>query len=412
MKANETLLYALGEVDAKWIPAGADDGRRTTSFRRGAAIGGGICAALLIGFFLFRFPFFGSKNSGGGEDMQKYENLPKITAQIANGAMGFEGLMEYSADELENGNPWREIPADTSVLPVYENLLYTDRWEEGPNWYGTESEMMRAAEEAAAALGMEILSSETEMSSYVKDGVSEETAWLVIAVCGSENGSATVRVFRHGTVTVDLTAPVPLSASDPESRILEAAELFGDFLGYEKAAAAVSRDYGYDSEEGVAYANEDNKAYADAADPVRKLLNYSVECARFRLETGEDGTCSVYTVSKGPGMSGIRYVGDYPIISEAEAREMLLRGEYLTTVPADLLQDGRIAEDRVDRAELIYRLSGREEYVEPYYRFCVRLKDGFPAASEAGLSDWGVFYVPAVRAEYLAEIPVWDGSFN
>ena len=122
MKANETLLYALGEVDAKWIPALTDDGRRTTSFRRGAAIGGGICAALLIGFFLFRFPFFGSKNSGGGEDMQKYENLPKITAQIANGAMGFEGLMEYSADELENGNPWREIPADTSVLPVYETF--------------------------------------------------------------------------------------------------------------------------------------------------------------------------------------------------------------------------------------------------------------------------------------------------
>ncbi len=411
MKANETLLYALGEVDAQWIPARPEEVRRSP-FRRRAAIGGGICAALLIGFFLFRFPFFGSENSGG-EDMEKYENLPKITAQIANGAMGFEGLLEYSADELENGNPWREIPADTSVLPVYENLLYTDRWEEGPDWYGTEEEMMQAAEEAAAALGMKILSSETETSSYTRDGVSQEIAYLVKAVCGSESGSsATVRVFRHGTVTADLTAPVPLSASDPESRILEAAGIFGDFLGYEEAAAAVSRDYGYDSEEGIVYANEDSKVYADAADPIRKLLNYSVECARLRLETGEDGTCSVYTVSKGPGMSGIRYVGDYPVISEAEAQEMLLRGEYLTTVPADLLQGGRITEDRVDRAELIYRLSGREEYVEPYYRFCVRLKDGFPAASEAGLSDWGVFYVPAVRTEYLAEIPVWDGSFN
>lgn len=409
MKANEKLLSAIGEADEKWVPD-------MTAEKKGIpytkwAVGGGICAALLIGFFLFGSPFFGG-GKNGGDNTKKYENLPKITAGIAPGGMGFEGLLEYSADELENGNPWREIPADTAALPVYENLLYTEKWEEGPDWYKTEADMMLAAEEAAASLGMDIVSAEAEAYRNGKDGTEENAVDLVTAVCRNESGSATVRVYRQGTTAADMDEPLPLSAADPESRVLEAAALFRDFLGYAETAAAVSRDYGYDSQEGTVYGIESYKAYEDADDPVRKLLNYSVECARMDLRTGEDGSCSVYTISKGPGMSGIRYIGDYPVISETEALAMLLRGEYITTVPADLLQDGKIAEDRVDRTELVYRWTGGEEYVQPYYRFYIRLKNGFPAASSEGLSSWGVFYVPAVRTEYLAELPVWDGSFN
>ena len=60
----------------------------------------------------------------------------------------------------------------------------------------------------------------------------------------------------------------------------------------------------------------------------------------------------------------------------------------------------------------MYRTGYRELYVEPYYRYFVRLKEGFPEDAPEGISHWGVFYVPAVRTEYLAELPVWDGSFN
>ena len=94
---------------------------------------------------------------------------------------------------------------------------------------------------------------------------------------------------------------------------------------------------------------------------------------------------------------------------------MLLNGEYLTTVPADTLPESGITEDRIDRVELVYRTGPRDKYIEPYFRFLVRLREGFPRdlpESAAGLKHWGIYYVPAVRLEYLAEIPVWDGSFN
>ena len=422
MKANETLLSALGEVNEKWLPDMAAK-KKQPSLRRWAAAGGGICAAVLIGFLLFK-PLISGLNSAAGPSAEEKTSgagcesapadLPKITAKLSFGGMGFEGLLEYTADELENGNPWREIPADRREMPVYENLLYTDRPEEGSDWYKTEEEMTRAAEEAAASLGMEIRSIEVQTSRNSKDGTGEEIADLLTAACGSKEGTATIRVSHHGTTVVDFDAPLPLSSSGSgtEAAVLEAAERYADFLGFEKAAAAVSRDYGYDSEKGAAYAIEWDNVYEDADDPVQKLLNYSLAYARFLTETGEDGSCSVYAISKGPGMSGIRYVGDYPICSEDEARDMLLRGEYLTSVPADLLEGGAVTEDRIDRAELIYRNSAGEEYVQPYYRFCVRLKEGFAAAETAGLGTWGVFYVPAVRVEYLVELPVWDGRFN
>ena len=66
----------------------------------------------------------------------------------------------------------------------------------------------------------------------------------------------------------------------------------------------------------------------------------------------------------------------------------------------------------IQRQILELMRSLRDEYAEPYYRFFVRLREGFPASAVEGLLNWGIYYVPAVRVEYLSEIPVWDGTFN
>lgn len=44
-----------------------------------------------------------------------------------------------------------------------------------------------------------------------------------------------------------------------------------------------------------------------------------------------------------------------------------------------------------------------------YYRFYVKLSE---MRWENGSTDFGVLYVPAVKPEYISNMPLWDGSIN
>jgi hypothetical protein len=96
-------------------------------------------------------------------------------------------------------------------------------------------------------------------------------------------------------------------------------------------------------------------------------------------------------------------VGEYPIISEREARDLLVKGNYVTSVPETF--PGR---KYIRRVELVYRTGYDEEFFMPYYRILVEV----PALKYEGMNTFGAYYVPAVRAEYLSGLPTYDGSFN
>ncbi|MBQ3861642.1 MAG: hypothetical protein II779_14030 [Clostridia bacterium] len=420
MKTNEMLLYALGEADPRYIP---DLTPKKAAFplKRWAAVGGGIAAALLIGFVALRIgglraPVGTETPADHTPDMSdwgpedSWENgpsgeqdlaggLPKITAELTTGDMGFEGYMAYSVDELENGNPWREIPADTEALPVYENLLYSEHAD--PVLYETEEELRGAAETAAERLGMTVLSLEVRTMGEIRGTEYTERPTGASAECEGDFGAATVYVSNAGMIRTQFSDPLPFGSEEEKSAAMD---ILSAYLGYRDAVIAESGDrdiYGVRSRQ--------YRVYEDSSDPVQKLLNYSIAVSR--LYETDDGA-GLGTVWKYPGIDVLKFLGDYPVIGEDEARAMLLNGEYLTTVPADTLPESGITEDRIDRVELVYRTGPRDKYIEPYFRFLVRLREGFPASAAEGLSNWGAYYVPAVRAEYLAEIPVWDGSFN
>lgn len=416
MKANERLLAALGEVDPRYAPELLTVKRRRSL--RWACAAAGICAVLLIGVTAVHqmrtgripaelltpdSPSSGvgceQPEPGGRVGIETVNGLPKITASLTTGDMGFEGMMAYSIDELENGNPWREIPSDTAELPVYENLLYDELAQ--PVYYDSEEDMRQAAEEAAEELGMTVLSLKTDTIGEIRGTKRIERVSSATAECTWEFGAATVYVTRAGSTRVQFSAPLPFGGEEERSA---AADILSTFLGYRDAVIVESGEYNIHGEW-----DEHVRAYEDSDDPVRKLLNYCA--AASRLSERDDGA-GLGTVWKDPGVERLEFIGDYPVITEEEARAMLLRGEYLTTVPADTLPESGITEDRIDRVELVYRCSLRDEYAEPYYRFFVRLREGYPPSAVEGLQTWGVYYVPAVRVEYLSEIPVWDGSFN
>ena len=94
------------------------------------------------------------------------------------------------------------------------------------------------------------------------------------------------------------------------------------------------------------------------------------------------------------------------------AQELLLRGDYITTVPKEYLEDDIVKKEFIAKVELVYRTASYDEVYMPYYRFYVELTERKAPNVAEGLKSFGAFYVPAVCGEYLVNFPVWEGQFN
>lgn len=132
---------------------------------------------------------------------------------------------------------------------------------------------------------------------------------------------------------------------------------------------------------------------------IEQLINYNFNRVAFYCDdVGKLFLARIYQ----PDLS--QKVGEYPIINSVQARELLAKGNYLTSVPYEMP-----GLEYVKKVELIYRTGEQEEYFMPYYRFYVELPG---EEREDGLKTYGVYYVPAVEGEYISNMPIWDGSFN
>ena len=80
-------------------------------------------------------------------------------------------------------------------------------------------------------------------------------------------------------------------------------------------------------------------------------------------------------------------IGDYPIINSEQAKELLLNGNYITTVPYEISE-----EKFIKKWNLIYRTGEHEECFMPYYRFFVELPED---ERENGLKTYGhIMFLP------------------
>ncbi|MBR6599483.1 MAG: hypothetical protein IKK88_04205, partial [Oscillospiraceae bacterium] len=139
--------------------------------------------------------------------------------------------------------------------------------------------------------------------------------------------------------------------------------------------------------------------FEDGQDKTEKIINYNFN--RVTFANDDDGKLFIVRICQ-PDLSV--KAGDYPVISSNEARQLLIKGNFITTVPYEFS-----GEEFVEKTELIYRTDKNEKYFMPYYRFYVELPE---LKQEDGLKTYGIYYVPAVESEYISDMPVWDGSFN
>ncbi len=350
--------------------------------------------------------------------------LPMLTINSdESGGMGFEGLLFYDISELHSANPWTEETRLES-LPVFRN---TQRADAAGAYEGAAVSAERFAQmralllQTAGRLGLDtdaLVVTDNALSEEEKAAIREkylaiseepppDEAFAAPTELLAEQGGVKMEVDAALTVTIrfeparELPLDFPLNFRMTYEQALAAGEYlqkaYADLIGMQSPQLDIcGGDYSYYGEHGYGV-----EFFEGADDPIQQIVNFTFE----RVEFCGDDEGRLWLVRLYQADLSDK-AGDYPIISPEEARELLLAGNFITTVPAG---SDALREELIARTELIYRYRRMDDYYMPYYRFYIELPD---EKLENGLKTYGAFYVPAIEAQYLTNMPLWDGSFN
>lgn len=379
------LLDKLELVDPAYVEAADRVPQKKHTWRKWAALAA--CIGLLASGIFSAVP----------SEPPEPANLQAITIpEYGHGAMGFEGYLCYDIAELDNGNPWSEDMA-LSSLPVYRNGAYDPTGAGIPRGL-SEAQMQERLAFAASALGLEVFEMEvittgdqgtdpTELRAVTNNGTLYIQANGAIVCFLPDGGQALPDgySFTHGDTT----------QAQAEETISYLADAYQDILCFEEPKAVSAGDYTFTGVFTRSYC-----VYDAAGDDLSDILNYHFRSARFSAD--DSGNLSSFRVEDRLLLA--EKLGDYPVISVEEATELLAGGHYQTSVPTPFP-----GTEYIGKVELSYRTGSREEVLLPYYRFYVQLPD---ETSALDLKTYGVYYVPALAQEYIANMPTYDGSFN
>lgn len=349
-------------------------------------------------------------------------DLPLLTIDddLSSG-MGFEGLMFYDSSEMYSANPWTK-DAQLSYLPVFRNTLRADAagaYDAGGISEERFAQMRSLLLQTAQRLGMDTASlvigdnapSEEEKNAYREkfESIGEEVPEGLFdpTELNAKQDGVRIEVEANMTVTIQfepaLALPLdfPLDFRMSHEHAQTAAEYlreaFAALIGMQDPQIDIcGGDYTFSGEHGYGV-----DFFEGAGDPVQQILHFNFDRASF--SGNDEGRLWIVRLYQTDLSDKI---GDYPIIPPGKAKELLLAGSYITTVPGEY---GTPREDLIVRTELVYRYRRTDEYYMPYYRFYIELPE---QKRENGLNTYGAFYVPAVEGQYLTNMPVWDGSFN
>lgn len=408
MRGNE-FLDKMELIDPGYVEAAdAKPNRRRNTWVKWVAAAACFClvaagALMIPGIWDTPVP---ADSHPGTSDTAKQK--PITIPELSTGGMGFEGYLFYDISELNNGNPWDES-MEISALPVYQNGVYDASGAGVPKGM-SEAEMMEKLNHMVSELNLEIVSTEV-----IADGLTEKDGKTVPDATPTEihaeTDHGTVSVQADGTISYflpgeGLELPAPCHFTYHETTDDEAEEILAYFmdtyeelLNFQKPHAVSWGDYNIYGEFHRSY------LVYDAADSdLESILNYNFCSVEF--SPNDKGNLSIIRIND--GLFSAEKIGDYPTITVEEATKRLISGNYQTSVPAAFP-----GEEWIGKIELVYRTGRSEETLLPYYRFYVQLPDTInQSAAETGLKTYGAYYVPAIADEYIANMPIYDGSFN
>ena len=262
-------------------------------------------------------------------------------------------LLAYRVEDLLTPQP---VPGETAALPVWQDTSWQPN---GVPAIGlTEEEMRALADEAAAALGAEILSYETltpheSIEALELPGVTRDSVYGVQA----EASGLRIKVWGDGELAVwfDAARPLPDGFAPPAD---------------EATGTALAAHWGEALAGLLGYAAPEALWYTTDADIYGALTGLRRESLR-----------------------ACEKLGDYPLLTADEARALLLAGEgFGGEAPAA---------EAIEAVELGYAGGA---YKLPCYRFYVRDEAApMPDPLAAGLTPYTVHLVPAIDTAYWGE---------
>ena len=404
MKA-EDISEAMNNINEDFIESANE--RRKPKSRKSAWIKW-VSAAAAIAVFAFA----GAKafvpnrpeqndNPVGGTESEYGASLPILEyVESSAAAYGFEGYLAYDISELENGNPWNEKMA-FEALPVFRNNSFNEVGIAYPG-IGEEAMLQKLNSITGGEHGETEYSRVGDFSSG--SGIPDDFVNRIEA----DFGNHTIEIQSNGTIVVtyngfggeELPDDISFtytetSEGDAYRAISYICQNYCDFLDKGNTTFVTSGDYTFDGEFSRNY-----RIYDFSGDEINDMLNFAFN--EIQLAPNDEGKLMLIRVND--KLSCAERIGDYPIISTEEAKDMLLDGGYITTAPYEMPGKKYIA-----KAELVYRSGIGENIWMPYYRFLVELPE---MEQENGLKNFGAYYVPAVKAEFITGLPLWNGSFN
>lgn len=423
MKNSEKIYRALGEVDDEYIPYIGETKRRLPlKFAAAASVTAAAAAAVIFtvqntGFSPDELHFENTwqdnkiysdyvyEKSDGTKDY--YEGLPKIPTDKTDTKGIFVRYIAqaYDISDFDNGNPWNESMKLDS-LPAYKNLSLRGSAQFGPGYY-TREELAEMADKAAAALGTSVVSAEFKYNDYIKDHVIYMTAECQGEKYGVDPIS--IRVYGNGEISVSFgesntdkygspfTDESGAAFGDDGKATLFLAEKFRELLQLENPVLNFSKgDYSFSGE----YGGKINfSVYEGSDDPVRRILNYNFNNAFFSFAVS-DSTVTLYGINRDNKLAAAEFLGDYPIITAEEAKQLLLNSNVLPNRNGYFFEDDAIKEENIKKTELIYN-NYDEEFFLPYYQFTVEVECDGDWITDKNLKSYCMYCVPAVKTEYF-----------
>lgn len=335
-----------------------------------------------------------------------------ISENVSDG-MGFESYRAYDISELVNANPWNDS-LDISTLPVYRNPLTYDE-----NFIASGGDFDKMHElllEVADRLGLD-----SEKLDITDDAPDKETRKMItesFEIAGKKvpegyfNPTKLLAEENGFRIEVDQTMTATIffdpAQSLPEKYHFTYRSSYEDILSTAEYLKQEYKDLiGIDNPQINVYSGNYNDQleqtysieFFDAnGSETEQILNYNFNRIAFYCD--DSGKLFMARIHQ-PDLS--QKAGDYPIITSEKAEELLASGNYITNVP-----DEMPGLEYVRKVELVYHSETYDAYFMPYYCFYVEL----PGKEENGLKTYGAYYVPAVRGDYISNMPTWNGDFN
>lgn len=342
-------------------------------------------------------------------------NLPLLNAELVTGGMGFEGL---PYEDIENGNPWIEN-MNFKTLPVYRS----------PTFNQDHELMMNMLQTAAETLGYDFSEMDIHDEAMTDERINELTEQFKGYGASSEEIEQIIKNYSTQSnitasnddmyMSIDSVYHIHIVWRNIEDEENEGFDIPDEYKpsanssleDIEKAGEYVINTYSelFNIKNPVfnPYSEYERSAkfYSGGSDK-KKFHNFNFN--QVDIIFNDAGKVRVIGIDTD---RGFEKVGDYPIISPEEAKEMLYNGNYLTTITDYKIKGS----EEITRVELMYKNSPGYEYAMPYYRMLVKLTDadlGISSPEIYGGVTYCGYYVPAVEGKYLTNLPDPELIYN